>query len=859
MTIDPLVGTHINDPYRLPRSVVPHRYTLALQPDLATATFVGHVIIDANVNEIVHEIVLNAAELEISDVKVGGETASFELHEPTERLVIRTLQPAGTTTIEITFTGTLNDKLHGWYRSTYKDEDGNEQVIACSQMQTTDCRRAFPCFDEPDFKAVFDTTLIIEPHLLAVSNGPELERTVYEDGSGTDTGKVVVRFGETMPMSTYLVAFVVGPLEATEPVLVPRHGTGDGFIALRIIHVPGKGHLTACGLDVGVHSLTWYQRYYGIPYPTDKCDMLALPDFAAGAMENLGAITYRESLLLADPATATQFELQNLADVVAHEMAHMWFGDLVTMKWWNGIWLNEAFATFMEIACCADYRPDWLRWTTFSVERSMALEVDSLASTRTVEYPVDAPAECAGMFDVLTYQKGGSLLRMLEQYLGENEFQRGVSHYLSKHEYANTETSDLWDAIEEANEGTPVRQLMDSWIWQAGYPLVTARIDARGSAGSELVLSQRRFAYGDTDDATLFVVPVHLRIDGAESKALLSTFELRVALPSPDSGVVVNAGGHGYMRVAYDATLRNRLVQELASLTIIDRYNLVDDAWNEVVAGRLPAAEFLTFVEAFTDHPDLAVWEAIAIGLRGVGRLVEGDALAAFQLRVTTLVRPVLAGLGWAPVAGESDLQAKLRGLLVSTLAVLGNDADTQARCRAILTDPNTDPELVSAATNAVAATGTDTDFDSFLEKFRTAATPQEQLRYLYALAAFPKAEQIERAVALAFSGDVRTQNAPFLLNRCIANRDHGVVAWQLLRRQWDLANEKFPGNTIVRMIDSVKLLTAPAVVADVQSFFSEHPIPQATKTLDQVLERQRVNAALLAREAQRLTDLLLG
>ena len=858
MTTEPLAGAHTDNPYRLPRSVVPHRYTLALQPDLATATFVGHVIIDANVNDAVHEIVLNAVELEIRDVKVGGETASFELHEPTERLVIRSLQEAGTTSIEITFTGTLNDKLHGWYRSTYTDADGNEQVIACSQMQTTNCRRAFPCFDEPDFKAVFDTTLIIEPHLLAVSNGPELERAVFEDGSGTDTGKVAVRFGETMPMSTYLVAFFVGLLEATEPVLVPRHGTDGSFIALRIIHVPGKGHLTAFGLDVGVHSLTWYQRYYGIPYPTDKCDMLALPDFAAGAMENLGAITYRESLLLADPATATQFELQNLADVVAHEMAHMWFGDLVTMKWWNGIWLNEAFATFMEIACCADYRPDWLRWTTFSVERSMAFEVDSLASTRTVEYPVEAPADCDGMFDVLTYQKGGSLLRMLEQYLGEQEFQRGVSHYLSKHEYANTETSDLWDAIEEANAGTPVRQLMDSWIWQAGYPLVTARIDRR-PAGSELVLSQRRFAYGDTDDATLFVVPVHLRIDGAESKVLLSDFELRVALPSADSGVVVNAGGHGFMRVAYDATLRSRLVQELGSLTIIDRYNLVDDAWNEVVAGRLPAAEFLTFVEAFAGHPDLAVWEAIAIGLRGVGRLVEGDALAAFQGRVTTLVRPVLAGLGWAPVAGESDLQAKLRGLLVSTLAVLGNDADTQARCRAILTDPDADPELVSAATTAVAATGADTDFDAFLEKFRTAATPQEQLRYLYALAAFPKAEQIERAVALAFSADVRTQNAPFLLNRCIANRHHGVAAWQLLRQQWDVANERFPGNTIVRMIDPVKLLTAPAVVADVQSFFSEHPIPQATKTLDQVLERQRVNAALLAREAQRLTDLLLG
>ena len=841
--------------YRLPRSVVPHRYTLALEPTLASATFVGHVIIDANVNEAVTQIVLNAADLEISDVKVAGVEVPFTLHAATERLVIDVAHEAGTAAIEITFAGALNDKLRGWYRSSYTDADGNEQVIAASQMQATDCRRAFPCFDEPNFKAVFDVTLIVEPELMAVSNGPEIERTTFDDGSGVATGKVAVRFKETMPMSTYLVAFIVGRLEATEPVLVPRTGADSGnFIPLRIIHVPGKGHLTAFGLDIGAHSIEWFQRYYGIPYPTDKCDMIAVPDFAAGAMENLGCITYRESLLLADPATSTQFDLQNLADVVAHEMAHMWFGDLVTMKWWNGIWLNEAFATFMEVACCAAYRPDWQRWDSFSLERSSAFEVDSLASTRTVEYPVEAPKDCDGMFDVLTYQKGGSLLRMLEQYLGEEEFRRGVSHYLSKHEYANTETGDLWNAIEEANAGTPVRQLMDSWIWQAGYPLVSARLD-----GAELVLTQQRFAYGDTDDATLFVVPVHLLVDGAQSKVLLTDFDLRIALPSADSSVVVNAGGHGYLRVGYDATLRGRVLGELATLTVIDRYNLVDDAWNEVVAGRLAAAEFVTFVEGFAADRDLPVWQAITIGLRGVGRLLQGDAYVAFQERVAALVRPVLADLGWEALDGESDLRGKLRGLLVSTLAVLGNDADAQALCRTILDGGSADPELIAAATTAVAASGTDADYESFLAQFRSATTPQDQLRLLYALAEFPDAPQIERTVELAFSGEVRTQNAPFLLYRCIANRHHGVASWQMLRQRWEEANERFPGNSIVRMIDPVKLLTAPDVVADVQSFFSEHPIEQAKKSLDQVLERQRVNAALHARESERLSAELLA
>ncbi len=829
-------------PYRLPRNVAPHRYTLALEPDLGNASFTGHVIIDATVNDAAPRIVLNAIEIDVQTVKVDGAEAPFSLDETTERLIIDQPVAVGTTAIEITFAGVLNDKLRGWYRSTFTDADGNEQVIATSQMQATDCRRAFPCFDEPDFKATFDVTLIVEPHLTAVSNGPEIERAEQANG------KVAVRFAPTIPMSTYLVAIVVGPLEESAPVMVPRYGGGPD-IPLRLLHVPGKGHLTAFGLEVGAHALRWYQDYYGIAYPTEKCDMLALPDFAAGAMENLGCITYRENLLLADPDTATQIELQTLADVVTHEMAHMWFGDLVTMRWWNGIWLNEAFATFMEIACCAAFRPDWLRWSTFSLERSMAFEVDSLASTRSVEFPVEAPADCEGMFDVLTYQKGGSLLRMLEQYLGEEEFRRGVGHYLSVHEYANTETSDLWDAIEEANPSTPVRKLMDSWIWQPGYPLVSARLD-----GGELVISQQRFSYGDNDDPTLFVIPLHLRIDGVESKVLLDGPQQRIALPSADSSVVVNAGGHGFMRVSYDDTLRTRLLGELSSLTIIDRYNLVDDAWNEVVAGRLSAAEHLAFVEGFAADRDLAVWQAIIAGLRGVSRLVDGEALAAVEARVSALVRQPLTDLGWAPTDGESDLTSKLRGALVAALAVHGNDADAQAQCRELLDRADADPELAAAAVSAVAAVGSDADYDRYVDTFRTASTPQEQLRFLYALGDFPTAEQIDRTIELAWSGEVKTQNAPFLLGRCIANRRHGHRAWASVRRRWAEANDKFPNNTIVRMIAPVRTLTTPDVVADVQSFFAEHPIPQAAKTLEQVLEGQRVNAALHARESARLS-----
>ena len=838
------------NPFRLGREVLPERYDLVLEPDLPAASFTGSVTIECSVVEPVDEIVLNAIELDIHSVLVDGLPATFRLDATTERLVIERAVSSGRAVLHLQFTGTLNDKLRGFYRSTFRDGAGVEQVIATSQMQATDCRRAFPCFDEPDFKAVFAITLVVDADLLAVSNGPEVAREVRADG------KHAVRFADTMVMSSYLVALVVGPLEATEPVMVPR--LGGGSIPLRVVHVPGKAHLTGFGLDAGAFALGWFQQYYGIAYPTEKCDMIALPDFAAGAMENLGCITYRESLLLADTSTATQAELQTLADVITHELAHMWFGDLVTMSWWNGIWLNEAFATFMEVACCDAYRPDWKRWATFGLERSVAFETDALAATRSVEYPVEAPADCDGMFDVLTYQKGGALLRMLQQYLGEEGFRQGVQHYLTTHSYGNTETSDLWDAIEAVNPQTPVRRMMDSWIWQPGFPLVGARLD-----GDTLVLTQERFAF-DVESlgeaaATLFVVPLHLRIGADESKVLLDADELRVALADPSAPVVVNAGGHGFVRVAYDDVLRGRLTGEaIRSLDVVERYNLVDDAWNALVAGRLGAPELLAFLEGFAAEREMAVWQSIAIALRGLGRMVDGAARTAFQVRVRGLVSPALDELGWTPSPDEDDLRSKLRGLLVSLAAVLGQDRDVQARCREIWHRPEgRDPELVAAATGVVAATGDERDFEQFLGAFRAAVTPQDQLRNLYSLADFPSAELVRRACELAMSGEVRSQNAPFLLNRCIANRDHGEQAWAFVRRHWDDATGRFPDNTIIYMIDSVKLLTGEAVSADVQGFFAEHAIPQSAKTLDQVLERQRVNTALRAREADRLAGAL--
>ena len=471
------------DPYRLPRHVVPIRYDLRLEPDLTTARFAGHETISLVIHQPTSDIVLNAIELDITSAHIEGNSgmtrqASLALDEALQRchLTFSTPLSPGTWKLIIAFYGTLNDKLRGFYRSTYKDEHGATHSMAATQFEATDARRAFPCWDEPNFKAVFATTLVIDPTLTAVSNSTIAAETLVE-------GKKVVRFADTMKMSTYLVAFIVGRIEPTEPVMI-------GQTPLRLWAIPGKKHLTKFGQDIAAASLSFFEKYYGIPYPGDKLDLLAIPDFASGAMENLGAITYRETALLVDRQSATHGELERVADVVAHENAHMWFGDLVTMSWWNGLWLNEAFATFMEMLAVDDWKPEWKRWDSFGVSRAAAFSVDGLHSTRPIEYPVQAPKDADAMFDVLTYEKGASVLRMLEQHIGPTIFRDGVRDYLRAHAYGNADTNDLWVSLgKTAKQAVP--ELMDGWIFQPGYPLITAEL----REGLGLVLTQQRFTY----------------------------------------------------------------------------------------------------------------------------------------------------------------------------------------------------------------------------------------------------------------------------------------------------------------------------------------------------------------------------
>jgi puromycin-sensitive aminopeptidase len=862
------------NPYRLDGPIRPVRYELTLEPDLEAATFAGEVLISVLVTTPTDTIACNALDLDIlaADLTEGPlsdgsplAVTGVALDAETERVTFtleRTLLP-GEAHLRVRFNGQLNDKLRGFYRSTFTDTDGVEQVIATTQFEATDARRAFPCWDEPDHKASFVISLIVDEDLFAVSNASELSRVPAPDR----TGKHLVRFAETIVMSTYLVAFVVGPLEATAPIDV------DGT-PMRVIYPKGKGHLTDFALEVGSFCLRHFTNYYGIPYPGDKLDLVAVPDFAFGAMENLGCVTFREILLLVDPATTTQAELLNVTDVINHELAHMWFGDLVTMKWWNGIWLNEAFATFMEMHATDAFRPQWDRWTTFGLSRTAAFDTDSLTSTRPIEYPVISPADAEGMFDILTYEKGAAVVRMLEQYLGEDQFRAGIRQYLAEHAYGTTETTDLWDAIESAT-GEPVRRIMDSWIFQGGFPVISVDVV---NDGRTLRLSQHRFGYaGDLgdgespipahDDAAQWIVPLifsqRSATDGVITfeKVLLDQPSIDIDLIEPATWIYVNTEGTGFYRARYAPDLRAALVAHAQTdLSAIERYGLVDDIWASVLAGDLEAHDFLEVAEAFREEADLSVWQRIIAGLTALDRVVDGDGRAALHTRVRELINPAYEKLGPEPRPEDSDRDRALRGVLFEALGVLGGNIDVQSRAHVILDigalEP--DPALVAASVNIVAATGTSADFDEFIRRMKNAPTPQEELRYLGALADFPDPDLIARLVRMTLTDEVRSQNAPLLLRRALSNRDAGEIAWFFVSSEWEAITTRLPSNSIARFLEGIRGLSRSGTAAEVMAFFETHEVPQGDKILAQHLERLEVNVALRQRESERLARRLL-
>ena len=849
--------------FRLSRAITPSHYRLEIAPDLDAATFAGTVSIDAEATEATDTITLHAVDLTITSAEVaqGDATrpADVSVDTDTETVTLRLSDPVdpGAIQINLAWNADISDGLVGFYRSTYTAADGTTATLAATQFEAPHARRAFPCFDEPDMKATFGVSLLVDPHHLAVSNSAETERTKQSDG------RMLVRFGDTMKMSTYLVAWVVGPLEATAATLV-------GDTPVRVVHQPGQGHLTAFALEAAEHALVYFENYYGIPYPGDKLDLVALPDFAFGAMENLGCVTFREVLLLVDPERATRAEQRRLATVINHELAHMWFGDLVTMAWWEGLWLNEAFATFMEMRCTDSFRPEWEVWAEFGLERSAAFTVDALSTTRPIEFEVHTPADAEGMFDVLTYEKGASVLRMLEQFLGEETFRNGIRRYLADHSYANTVTHDLWDALESVSDA-PVGRIMDAWILAGGHPVLSLE-----RAGDQLHLTQERavpLGAGDVEDRS-WPIPARIAVGSPGGRTVLDVLVepgatadddggvTTVDLP-PDTGWVMgNASGNGFWRTHHDPVLTDGLLASLGQLEPIERYLLIDDAWSDLLAGRTEVAHVVKVCEALADDDHPAVWRRLGGVFSGLRRVLDPAHLDAFQAWVCRLAKPALLGAAERADGGDAAAQ-DLHAVLFGIVGVSGADPDTHQAARDLMAaDPaEVDANLLAAATGVVAAAASAEEHRDLLARWRAAANPQEEVRFLYALVDTPRWDDFEATLNLVLS-EVRTQNAPYVLMRAMSHPTMGSTAWHYITEHWSEVTERFPTNSLPRMLEGIRWLTDDAVAdPDAEDgapqFLAAHPLGSGDQLVRQSLELQAVHRVLVERSRPELGGLI--
>lgn len=853
----------------LPVEVRPLKYRMTLAPNLADFTFSGEETIEIEVRQSTSEIVLNAAELDVQSAHLQQEGQLIPADEiradaSAETVTLRfgTALPTGAAQLSLRFTGQLNDQLRGFYRSEYIRPDGTKRAMATTQFEAADARRAFPCWDEPAYKAKFDLSVVIPSDLVAISNMPISRET--PDASGGKT----VRFAETPLMSTYLLALMVGEFESIE-------AQAEGTL-VRVWTTPGKKEQGRFALDVAHRLLPFFHRYFGIPYPLPKLDLIAIPDFAAGAMENWGAITYREVALLVDPVHSSAATRQRVAIVVAHEIAHMWFGNLVTMQWWNDLWLNEGFASWVEYLAVDHLFPEWDMWTQFTyADLGVALSLDGLKNTHPIEAEIKSPDEIGELFDAISYSKGASIIRMLEQFLGKDTFRRGLVHYLLAHEYGNARTEDLWAALGSIAR-QPVKAIMDTWTKQPGYPFLDVQPSQSEDGQPALRLRQRRFFYDydpetDGEDQSLWRIPIGMHSGSAASPFLtmLESKESAVSLPETFLGpqgegwIKLNAGQTGFFRVNYSPELWERLRPAIESreLPTADRLGLQADAFALMRGGYLPATRFLSLIKAYTREQAYPVWSDIAGNLAWISNLVAHE---PFDPQLKTFGRelyaPIVERMGWDPRPGESHLDALLRGTVIHELGRYGESGilqEAHARFERFVQEPNSlHPDLRSTVLNLAALGGDYSTYQALREVERQATLQEEKLRALTALTHFTQPELLRAALDLSLSPEVRSQDTVRVVAGVAANARGRELAWEFAKSNLGEFNRRYGGGgfLLTRLIESVTShFTTLEKAQEVAEFFQTHPVPSATRTIQQSLERIRINARWLSQNREAL------
>lgn len=821
--------------------VFPVNYVLEFEPIFKNFTFIGKEIITVECKESVNTIIMHCAEIKIKSCRVVNndviQKAVTKTDANKEELVIAIKNKIkGRAFIEIEFTGDLNDRLLGFYRSQYK-QNGKTKYLATTQFEASDARRAFPCWDEPKAKATFEISMIAENKFTAISNMPIVSKKRLKN-------KTLYKFAKTPIMSTYLIYLGVGEFE---------YLTGKiGKVQVRVITTKGNKSKGKYSLELGKRLLLSYEKYFGIKYPLPKLDLIAIPDFAAGAMENWGAITFRETILLYDPKTSSTRTKQYIAEVISHEIAHQWFGNLVTMKWWNDLWLNESFATFMATKFVDKFYPEWDLWNQF-VDDAMnnAMALDSLKNTHPIDVKVNSTSEIREIFDAISYDKGGCVLRMLEHYVGESNFQKGLKKYLASFKYKNAEGKDLWDAIGKISK-MPVRSMVQTWLKQPGFPVVEIE-----KQDSTLHLKQRRYVLESDKKSNkgLWFIPLSVGLQNELFQKLFTKKSMSVKLPKDNIGFVANFGRKGFYRVKYDeGTLIDlKMLIDQKQIPAIDRWAIQNDLFSLCVSGDETVRNYLDFSDAYYDEDSYLATVNVAHNLSSLYfRAFDEDFSDQIKNYTVKYLKKILHDLGWDPKKTDKHTDALMRGFVIFTLGKLNDEevtTESNYRYKQFLKNQNSlSPDLVEPVCSVMAWNGNSKTHAELTRLYRNAKTTEEKLRFLGAMCSFKDPKLLLKSLNFSQTSEVRSQNMQLPIMKVAGNPYGKKILWSWLKSNWPKLSKKVGrGNPLFnRIVASISSIADDSMEKEIRQFFKKNPTPGTERTQEQTLERIRINSTFL-------------
>jgi aminopeptidase N len=826
---------------RLPELAIPDNYQILLAPDFQKDNFTGDETIRLRVLKPTRQIVLNSAEIDFQDASlISGKTtqkAKITLEKEKEMAILNFDEevPEGPAELRIRYLGIMNNELRGLYLG--RDRDGNKYAV--TQFEATDARRAFPSFDEPSYKTTFDLTVVADSGLSAISNGK-----VLSDTPGPGAGKHTVKFATTAKMSSYLVALAVGKFEYIE-------GKSEG-IPIRVWGPPGTKQAGAYALEVAEWCIKYFNHYFDIKYPFEKLDMIGVPDFSAGAMENTGLITYRQAELQIDAQPASVEQQQLVATVIAHEIAHQWFGDLVTMQWWDDIWLNEGFATWMEDKSVGEWKPEWHFDLAEVEDTNKSLTVDSLKNTRPIHQAADTPAQIQELFDGIAYDKAAAVLRMLEAYLGPETFRKGVDQYLKRHSYGSATASDFWKTLAEVS-GKPVDEIMATFVKLPGAPEVSVSTQCSGNSTS-VKLSQARYFKDrklfEAGSGELWRVPVCMKTTAETGETSQKCFVLTerqssLSIPGCLPWAMVNASAHGYYRSGYSSDAIRAIGRSIEQdFTPSERLVLLGDSWASVLVGEQRIGDYLALAEGLQPDRTRAVVTEMTAKIEYIGDYLVSDSdHAAYQKWARRLLSPLAEELGWQPAPGESDEVRSMRPRVLHALGYAGQDPQIIAQAQALtakaLRDPRAlDPTVAVAAFALAAENGDAALYDQIMAKLQGSnASLEDYYLYFRTLSKFRDRKLLQRTLEYAISPAVRSQDTLGLIAAVMKNPTGTALAWNFVGHHWAEIAKVGGGFTSAEVVAATSAFCDERMHDEVQDFFLTHAVPAAARTLKQSLE----------------------